>query len=863
MFHLTNVQAEPDHSPYLRALQADPEDLRTTALESTSSGIIDSCWQWILGHPAYLTWKNGEGTQLLWIHGVPGTGKTVVMVSLVYELAQPPQGSSRGPCVLHHFCNGMNDRANSAVSILRSLVFGLVQRQSDLVHHLRYRYKFADDVSNARVRDLWNMLRAMLVDFTGSDTLYVVVDALDECRDDEGIVDLLELVKKEPFKLPHGTVKWVFSSRHLSEIHDVIGSGGNRQSINLDNEDGMGVGVQKFINNVVQEKSRWRESTKDAVRQFLLDKSERTYIYVSLVWKELRKTPEGMVPARILELKGNSHSRRLEPPYAHLVRRLLREDERSGNTLRQDILRSVLLAHHPLGLRELATVAGVPHGPGDQDFQIDQLEDLVHECGDLLSLRKGRVYIFHMSVRDYLTAGTGDAGPFLPEAPHSAHAQIARRCLESMHSTLTNRDFGTIKSIVERDPSPEDIQRYHDAAYVYSYWIRHLVQAGDEFSDMALVERFFKERFLAWVEAMGHLGKVLDCVQIVQELTSEVLPTRSPAHPSLRNLVYDSFRFLLRYRGTLEHDPTQAYFLARFFSPDASATRLNCLDLGSPCCISAAGVGPQHWGPHLHTIQEANYDWGRKRKTKLLRKRVLGFSKDARTMFMASRGRGKNILQWGVTDGVLLHMIDWPQDEVAISSDGRLLASISSSGSIGVWETESRQQICTLAGHPPNVVAASFSPCGNTIAAAFVNDYFQIFTVTTVIKLWDARTGHLLKDITLTRSAAVSHLDFSPDGHRLAVRLKKGEAIMWNISHDSVYDIDQSHTNQAVAFTQNGDLLAIACPHGVIFWDIESQSIRRHSKAGNRKVTLIAIADDGINMALKRAGCIEIVKLQV
>lgn len=69
----------------------DPrDDMRR--IEDTKGGLFRGASNWILSSDDFRRWHSANDTQLLWIKGDPGKGKTMLMITIVEELErqQPP-----------------------------------------------------------------------------------------------------------------------------------------------------------------------------------------------------------------------------------------------------------------------------------------------------------------------------------------------------------------------------------------------------------------------------------------------------------------------------------------------------------------------------------------------------------------------------------------------------------------------------------------------------------------------------------------------------------------------------------------------------------------------------------------------------
>lgn len=110
---------------YLRdLLVADPETERQR-IKATKGGLLDDSFRWILGNAEFQKWYSNSQSQLLWIKGDPGKGKTMLMIGIIKALLRQVQ-SEPSQSIAYFLCQATDPKLNNATSILRSLVYMLI-----------------------------------------------------------------------------------------------------------------------------------------------------------------------------------------------------------------------------------------------------------------------------------------------------------------------------------------------------------------------------------------------------------------------------------------------------------------------------------------------------------------------------------------------------------------------------------------------------------------------------------------------------------------------------------------------------------------------------------------------------------------
>ncbi|KAL2802340.1 nucleoside phosphorylase domain-containing protein [Aspergillus granulosus] len=211
---------EEDNQCLASLMLSNPEVDRHI-IEERKGGLLNDSFQWILIDTEFQKWRSGAESQVLWVKGDAGKGKTMLMIGVIKELLQR-DGPESSVSIAYFLCQGTEPQRNNAIAVLRGLLYLLIFQQPFLITHLRRKYdhegKMLFEGANA-FYSLSAVFQKMLHESKQA-TTYLVVDALDECE--EGLPDLLKLIMKTT-TIPSVRVKWLVSSRNKDDIEHILG----------------------------------------------------------------------------------------------------------------------------------------------------------------------------------------------------------------------------------------------------------------------------------------------------------------------------------------------------------------------------------------------------------------------------------------------------------------------------------------------------------------------------------------------------------------------------------------------------------------------------------------------------------------
>ncbi|KAL2861003.1 CASP C terminal-domain-containing protein [Aspergillus lucknowensis] len=267
----------------------DPRDVKI-AIHQTRGAALKESYEWILCHSQYLCWRDRNDSQVLWVKGDPGKGKTMLLCGIINELRPTTKlADSQAETLLSFFfCQATVPKLSNAQAVLRGLIYMLVDTQPSLLSHVQKRFRDAGEPQFGDA-EAWTALCNMFLDIlreASSDKIYIVVDALDECV--QGQDKLLQFILQGTKEFPH--VKWIISSRNHIEQRTRLDDSQSILSLELqENAESVSVAIGPYISNKISklESLQNEDTLQKYVQRALQEKAEGTFLWVAFVVQEL------------------------------------------------------------------------------------------------------------------------------------------------------------------------------------------------------------------------------------------------------------------------------------------------------------------------------------------------------------------------------------------------------------------------------------------------------------------------------------------------------------------------------------------------------------------------------------------------
>jgi WD40 repeat protein len=222
---------------------------------------------------------------------------------------------------------------------------------------------------------------------------------------------------------------------------------------------------------------------------------------------------------------------------------------------------------------------------------------------------------------------------------------------------------------------------------------------------------------------------------------------------------------------------------------------------------------------------------------------AIAFSPDGKKVISGSADN--TLILWDVASGIEMrrfigHLPGYTTPMVkcvAFSPDGKQVFSAANDFSLKLWDIASGKEIYTISNLPEIVCSIAFSPDGKLAVSTDGNDG---------AKLWDVTTG---KEIKLFKYALYggsnSKAVFSPDGNYIATT--GGMLRLWDVKTGKIVKSynDYGSSSYSVAFSPDGKYLLFDSDKDMILSDVNTGEIKKIFKGHTEDVTHVAFSSDG------------------
>ncbi|KAI4086758.1 MAG: hypothetical protein LQ339_009004, partial [Xanthoria mediterranea] len=479
-----------------------------------------------------LRWsKDPRGKCIYWLSGMAGTGKSTIARTLAHKFA-----ATGDLAASFFFKRGEGDRG-SAKRFFPTIANQMVRRRPKLVPAVRATIEQTPDISEKQMKDQFEglVLRPFtsMKSRTGStDLLVVVIDALDECENDNDARILLRLLSQVQ-RIENIRFRILVTSRPELPIRLGFNEMGQEahQDVHLHEiaKDTIDHDISAYLMDELGKiqiarslEAGWPGA---AIFRDLVQRASPLFIFAATTCRFL-EDPD-WDPQEQLEIVlhySQDKASKLDPIYLPVFDRLLSNcDDRKADVLIDKFIRivgSIVIFQEPLPVAGISRLLEVERGT------VDRRLSRLHSVLDVPTDTVQPVRLLHLSFRDFLLDPTKQANFKFWVDEYQAHTFVAGQCLQLLSRPgVLKQDIcglgspGALRSTISDQTLEQSLPA--EVQYACRYWIEHVIQSkGGDLWDRAY--KFFKVSFIYWLKAMCVMGRLLDALAAVTLLQKKV-----------------------------------------------------------------------------------------------------------------------------------------------------------------------------------------------------------------------------------------------------------------------------------------------------------------------------------------------------
>ncbi|KDQ59269.1 hypothetical protein JAAARDRAFT_657924 [Jaapia argillacea MUCL 33604] len=503
------------------AARYDYREQRRPCLEGTRVGVLTQVREWMGDTPGGHEGVKSEPT-IFWINGLAGTGKTTI----AYTVAQECHGA--GNLGASFFCSRDNAQCSDPMFVFNTIAYQLG------IYHPPFRAAVSEALKvdplvvygsvSRQIEEL--IVEPMrMVDFP---PCIVVVDALDECKDDQSTSLVLSslslhLETLSPLKFlitsrPEHNITTGFASDRLQPVTNQL----RLHDVGLDVVE---TDIRRYFCQRLGEirgsydiENPWpSENDINALTQM----SGGLFIFAAttVVFIEDKNYSDPVDQLHRLlhtaRISGSSPHQHLDSLYLQVLDNAFPQISKELAGRLKAVLGSVVLLQDPLSPLDLKHLLGVPL------HSVRATLKHLHSVAMVPDTDDRPIQIIHPTFAEFITDPSRCTNNTFTLAPQMQHTLLFRQCMLAM--VQLRRDMCDIrdprKNNVDISDLPERIQTRIPpyVQYACCHWASHLKRGSVSVAILDSLREFCTKRLLFWIEVCSVLGALSGAIRALHD----------------------------------------------------------------------------------------------------------------------------------------------------------------------------------------------------------------------------------------------------------------------------------------------------------------------------------------------------------
>jgi NACHT domain len=487
-------------------------------------------------------WADGsEEKCIFWLNGLAGTGKSTIARTVARKYFDEKRlGAS------FFFSRGGGD-VGHAGKFVSSIALQLADSIPELHQYIYNAIAECNDIASRSLRDQWHKLvlhPLSKLDSNGCQSLYVlVIDALDECDDDNNIrtiiqllaeVQLLERVRLHIFltSRPEIPIRHGFYQIPNAQHEDLVLHNISPSIVDHD----ITIFLEYNLRLIGQERFPDSAWPGEEVITNLVQRTSGLFIWAATACRFIREGKRFAAKRLDMILNGGGGSSTTTAPEKHLneiYTTVLKysvspeysdEEKEEAYHMLREVLGSIIIFFSPLSINSVSRLLQVT-----KEDIYQTLEDL-HSILDVTKDQTRPLRLHHPSFRDFLLSRDRCEDPSFWVDEKKAHQKLAYHCIQLMSTTLKQYICSVdAPGVLITDIETSQIEQslHAEVQYACLYWAQHFHKSGTQLHDDNHVHCFLQKHLLHWLEALAWMGKVSEGIYAIASLESIISVSKS------------------------------------------------------------------------------------------------------------------------------------------------------------------------------------------------------------------------------------------------------------------------------------------------------------------------------------------------